>query len=68
MLFLRKAHRPDRPPLGSSPLSTDHETRALTNAPPGTIITTINNNNQMLSYPVLTPNICGDHANERNIL
>ena len=36
MLFLRRAHSPDRPPLDSDPLPMDYETRALTNAPPGT--------------------------------
>ena len=35
MLYLRRAHSPDRPPLDSNPLPTDYETRALTNAPPG---------------------------------
>ena len=33
MLFLRRAHSPDRPPLDSNPRPTDYETRALTNAP-----------------------------------
>ena len=37
VLFLRRAHSPDRPPLDSNPLPTDYETRALTNAPPGTV-------------------------------
>ena len=35
VLFLRRAHRPDRPPLDSHPLPTDYETRALTNETPG---------------------------------
>ena len=35
MLFLRRAHSPDCPPLDSIPLPTNCETRALTNAPPG---------------------------------
>ena len=35
MLFLRRAHSPDCPPLDTNPLPTDNETRALTNAPPG---------------------------------
>ena len=37
VLFLRRARSPDRPPLDSHPLPTDYETRALTNAPPGTV-------------------------------
>ena len=37
VLFLRRAHSPGRPPLDSNPLPTDYETRALTNASPGTI-------------------------------
>ena len=37
MLFIRRVHRPDRLPLDSNPQPTDYETRALTNAPPGTI-------------------------------
>ena len=36
VLFLRRAHSPDRPPLDSNPLPTDYETRELTNAPTGT--------------------------------
>ena len=35
VLFLRRAHSPDRPPLDSNPLLTDYEARTLTNAPPG---------------------------------
>ena len=38
VLFLRRAHCPDCPPLDSSQLPTDYETRALTNAPPGTLM------------------------------
>ena len=38
MLLHQRAHRPDRPPLDSSHLPSDHKTRALTNAPPVTII------------------------------
>ena len=37
MLFLRRAHGSDRPPLDYNPLPTDCETRALTIAPPGTV-------------------------------
>ena len=37
VLFLRRAHSSDYPPLFSNPLPTDYETRALTNAPPGTL-------------------------------
>ena len=37
VLFLRRVHSPDHPPLESNPLSTDYETRAPTNVPPGTI-------------------------------
>ena len=37
MLFLRRAHSSDRPPLDSNPLPTDYETRAPTNAPPGEV-------------------------------
>ena len=37
MLFLRRAHSPDSPPLDSSPLPADYKTRALTNAPSGTL-------------------------------
>ena len=36
MLFLRRAHSPDHPPLDSNPLPTDCETGVPTNAPPGT--------------------------------
>ena len=36
MLFFRRVHSPDRPPLDSNPLPTDYETRAPTNAPPET--------------------------------
>ena len=35
VLFLQRAHSPDRPPLDSNPLPTDDKTRALANAPPG---------------------------------
>ena len=38
MLFLRRVHSPDCPPMDSNPLPTDYETRALTNAPPSTIL------------------------------
>ena len=38
VLFIRRAHSPDCPLLDSNPVPTDYETRALTNAPPGTIV------------------------------
>ena len=37
MLFLHRAHSSARPPLDSNPLPSDYETRALTNAPLGTV-------------------------------
>ena len=38
VLFLRRAHSPDSPPLDSNPLPADYETKALANAPPGTVL------------------------------
>ena len=37
MLVLSRAHSPERPSQDSNPLPTDCETRALANAPPGTL-------------------------------
>ena len=38
VLFLKRAHSPDLPPLDSNPQPTDCETIALANEPPGTNI------------------------------
>ena len=37
VVFLLRAHSPERPPIDSNPLPTVYETIALTNAPPRTI-------------------------------
>ena len=36
--FLRRAHSPNRPPLDSNQKPADYEGRAISNAPPGTLM------------------------------
>ena len=59
MLFLRRAHSPDRRPLDSNPIPTDHETKALTNTPQGTtsdFLSTFHRPVVRLRQVVLIPN------------